>query len=137
MLKNFKRTKKGDTDIRIVMDSAAQIDSLLRSVALDGQTASKWAKIQTEIHQVSSGFGIDSQYNPAGGPISATVEGPSCLQGVGAKRANQLVDECMQVSPATHPPCNAQNPCALITDEIRRGCEMLKQNAPAFCNEYR
>jgi hypothetical protein len=67
MLKNFKRTKKGDTDIRVVMDSAAQIDSLLRSVVLGGQTSSKWAKIQTEIHQVSSGFGIDSQYNPAGG----------------------------------------------------------------------
>jgi hypothetical protein len=66
MLKNFKRTKKGDTDIRVVMDSAAQIDSLLRSVVLGGQTSSKWAKIQIEIHQVSSGFGIDSQYNPAG-----------------------------------------------------------------------
>jgi hypothetical protein len=48
-----------------------------------------------------------------------------------------LVNECLQVSPATHPPCNAQNSCALIISEIRRSCSMLGQGAPGFCADYR
>ena len=30
------------------------------------------------------------------------------------------IARCVQVSPATHPPCNAANPCSLIKDEIER-----------------
>jgi hypothetical protein len=61
----------------------------------------------------------------------------SCLVSVGTKRSVELVRECVQVSPATHPPCNAQNACSLVVDEIRRGCGMLGQDAPGFCAEYR
>ena len=43
------------------------------------------------------------------------AQGRTCTQAVGAQRANQLVQQCTQVSPATHPPCNA----------------------PGFCDEYR
>jgi hypothetical protein len=62
----------------------------------------------------------------------ATNEG-SCRQSVSDERARQLVQQCMRVSPATHPPCNASNSCALIEDEIRRGCGMLGKDAPGFC----
>jgi hypothetical protein len=48
-----------------------------------------------------------------------------------------MVEQCLEVSPATHPPCNAANACALIEDEIRRGCTMLGKDAPAFCIPYR
>lgn len=61
----------------------------------------------------------------------------SCRTEVGAGKAERYVAECRQVSPATHPPCNAANPCELMIDEIRRGCAMLEKGAPAFCAGYR
>ena len=44
---------------------------------------------------------------------------------IGPEAAARHVERCLQVSPATHPPCNALNPCRLILDEIRRGCALL------------
>jgi Protein of unknown function (DUF3011) len=63
--------------------------------------------------------------------------GVSCRRAVGPDQADRLVDQCLKVSPATHPPCNADNSCVLIRDEIRRGCRMLGRDAPSFCDEYR
>jgi hypothetical protein len=48
-----------------------------------------------------------------------------------------LVEQCRQVSPGTHPPCNAENSCRVITDEIRRSCQLLGRDGPRFCEEYR
>jgi hypothetical protein len=71
-----------------------------------------------------------------GGPGAAYgdsgVQGRTCTEAVGQQRANQLAQQCIQVSPATHPPCNAQNTCKLMTDEIKRSCQMLGHNAPGF-----
>src|SRR5262249_1036490 len=39
----------------------------------------------------------------------------SCTSEVGARQANVYVTQCREVSPATRPPCNAANACALIT----------------------
>ena len=61
--------------------------------------------------------------------------GKSCEKTVGKPVANELVRQCVQVSPATHTPCNVQNSCKLIEDEIQRGCGLLGVNAPAFCGE--
>src|SRR5467141_2118383 len=61
--------------------------------------------------------------------------GKSWAKTVSKPVANELVRQCLQVSPATHPPCNAQNSCKLIEDEIQRGCGLLGANAPAFCGE--
>ena len=61
----------------------------------------------------------------------------ACYRTVGPDRSKQLVDQCLQVSPATHPPCNAQNVCSLIIDEIRRSCRQLGRDAPSFCDSYR
>lgn len=60
----------------------------------------------------------------------------SCSQEVGADDAQTYVDQCLEVSPATHPPCNAENPCQMIWDEISRGCAMLGNDAPAYCSDY-
>ena len=57
----------------------------------------------------------------------------ACSQSVGAEQAKRYVEQCLEVSPATHPPCNAANACTLIQDEIRRGCTILGKDAPAFC----
>ncbi|WP_306582175.1 lysozyme inhibitor LprI family protein [Dokdonella sp.] len=70
----------------------------------------------------------------------ATAQAPSaadCVAEVGAQKAEQYVAQCQQVSPATHPPCNSANACALITDEIKSGCDLLGKDAPAFCAGYR
>jgi hypothetical protein len=74
--------------------------------------------------------------------LTATAIGtraePSCRSEVGARKADAYVRQCLDVSPATHPPCNATNSCALIISEIRRGCGMLtRAEAPAFCAQYR
>ena len=61
----------------------------------------------------------------------------SCLRTIGPERVNVLVDQCQQVSTGTHPPCNAENSCSLINDEIRRGCSLLGRDAPSFCDRYR
>ena len=73
----------------------------------------------------------------AGLTISHPVRSePNCNQSIGPQKAHQLVEQCLDVSPATHPPCNAANACSLIEDEIRRGCSMLGKDAPGFCKPY-
>lgn len=61
----------------------------------------------------------------------------ACQDEAGPKQAARYVRDCIAVSPATHPPCNAQNPCALILDEIKRGCAILGAGPqPARCRAY-
>jgi hypothetical protein len=73
----------------------------------------------------------------AGVQAQAWAEG-SCHAEVGARQADTYVKQCKEVSPATHPPCNAQNSCALIIAEIKRGCGMLSTaEALAFCRKYK
>jgi hypothetical protein len=52
----------------------------------------------------------------------------SCAEEIGATAAAQRVAICRDVSPATHPPCNAANSCALIEDEIARSCALFDGN---------
>jgi hypothetical protein len=60
----------------------------------------------------------------------------SCSAEVGADEAQTYVDQCLEVSAATHPPCNAENPCQMILDEILRSCVALGDDAPEFCSDY-
>ena len=66
---------------------------------------------------------------------TATGEPGSCLAEVGADASARLVQRCIAVSPATHPPCNPANPCAMIQHEIDRSCEMYAPDEakPAEC----
>jgi uncharacterized protein YecT (DUF1311 family) len=70
-------------------------------------------------------------------PTAAAADNAPCRQTAGAAKAQQYVQQCTDVSPATHPPCNAQNACGLIIDEIKRGCAMIGTGAPAFCASYK
>ena len=45
-------------------------------------------------------------------------------EAIGAAASARLVERCIQVSPATRPPCNAANPCDLIQGEIDRSCKL-------------
>lgn len=59
----------------------------------------------------------------------------TCAEAIGDKRSALLVKQCINVSPATHPPCNAANSCEMINSEVERGCGFLADdpNAPDFC----
>lgn len=54
----------------------------------------------------------------------------SCADELGAAAAAKRVAICRDVSPATHPPCNAANSCALIEDEIARSCALFDGDGP-------
>ena len=73
----------------------------------------------------------------SGSGDSGKAQDQSCLKKMGKAHADMLVKQCLQVSPAKHPPCNSANSCELIEDEIRRSCGMLGADAPAFCGGYK
>ncbi len=59
---------------------------------------------------------------------SESVAGPtllSCSAEIGGSAATEKVAVCRNVSPATHPPCNVANSCAMIDDEIARSCALF------------
>jgi hypothetical protein len=58
MQSQFKKTKKGDTELRVVMSTASQVDELISSLQLGHDVRSRWGKIQTELQQIQSAFGI-------------------------------------------------------------------------------
>lgn len=53
----------------------------------------------------------------------------SCAAEIGWRSAERLVERCLDVSPATHPPCNAENSCAAIRSEIERGCALIRNDS--------
>lgn len=87
---------------------------------------------------VTEAYGRRTAALAAGSSQSAPAQSQrtaSCRQSIGPTRASVLVKQCIQVSPATHPPCNDANACDMITDEIQRGCRMYPPPVPAFCRE--
>lgn len=62
----------------------------------------------------------------AAGALAAAERSPrSCAQELGQRPAQALATTCRALSPATHPPCNAANSCALMQDEIARSCALF------------
>ena len=138
-LETFKHQQKADQEVIALVNTAAQIDPLVYSLQLNPQTTSQWKRLRTELHQIAQAFGVPEPYlaPPPGSGAAALSTTGTCLNAVGIERSRQLVNECIQVSPSTHPPCNAQNACSLIVNEIKRGCALLGQGSPGFCAEYR
>ena len=68
---------------------------------------------------------------------AGTASETACAVELGQTASARLVERCIAVSPATHPPCNAANPCALIRDEIDRSCAMFGEGEarPSECTE--
>lgn len=139
LLERFKKDRNGQSEFNAVVTTAQSMDRRINTLSLDARTTAEWNKIRTEVGEISNAYGISQPFDRDNGSIMpmGTNSSASCLQTAGAVKANQLVNECLEVSPATHPPCNAQNSCALIIGEIRRSCALDGANAPAFCNHYR
>jgi hypothetical protein len=131
----FKKTKQNHVGITNVSATAQQIDKLVYGLKLDGSTTSAWSKIQQELQQVQSAFGIQTSLPANNASLYSSAGGASCRLSVGEERSKRLVEECSNVSPATHPPCNAENSCTLIIDEIKRSCALLGRDAPHYCLE--
>ena len=129
-MNEFKQTKNASS-VQSVLSTADQIEKLIHDLKLDPR-ALGWDNVRAVLNQVSSAFGI-----APGAADSSQSKSISCQQAVGAERSKQLVEECLQVSPATHPPCNSQNSCNLISDEIKRSCALLGPSKPVFCAEYK
>ena len=49
----------------------------------------------------------------------------SCVADIGSAAAQKRAAICRNVSPATRPPCNVANSCAMIEDEIARSCALF------------
>jgi hypothetical protein len=62
---------------------------------------------------------------PSAAATLAALTRRSCADEIGKAAAAQRVNLCIKVSPATHPPCNAANSCAMIEDEIARSCALF------------
>jgi len=70
--------------------------------------------------------------------VSSATASPgdgTCLSEIGKAASDRLVERCIMVSPATHPPCNAANSCQMIQGEIDRSCAMYgpDEKKPAEC----
>jgi len=73
-------------------------------------------------------------------PAAAMAADGSCRATAGPQKSAELVRQCKTISEATHPPCNALNPCDMIVEEITRSCAARRQAhivTPAFCGQYR
>jgi hypothetical protein len=62
----------------------------------------------------------------------AMAKDRSCKEEVGNTKARMYVRECIDASPATHPPCHVDNLCEMIISEIQHGCEFLREGAPRY-----
>ncbi|MFT4111820.1 hypothetical protein [Silvibacterium sp.] len=138
MYKHFKGSKKADAYVGPVVQTAAQLDQLVYQLNLDSKTTLAWEKSRSELHQVATSYNTPEPYLQSTPALASTVDTQTCAASIGAVAAQKLVDRCLKVSTATHPPCNVQNSCAMMRDEIRRSCNLLgEDDAPGFCREYR
>jgi hypothetical protein len=63
MAENFEHTKKANTDIALVNSTASEINRMLYDLNIDPKSNSRWEKVQTELREVNSAFGVE---RPAG-----------------------------------------------------------------------
>lgn len=142
LLNEFIRTKRGEDKLRSLQRWAQQMHTFVNIYRLGRQTTARWGRIETELQQVRVAYGArtPAARENAGTKTTSAARSSSasCLEEIGEERATRLVDQCLEISPATHPPCNSQNPCALIVNEIKRACILARSRGnPAFCKDYR
>jgi len=110
--------------------------ALLMVAACDQQTAPKAGDAAAPAAEAAP-----TPVMPADAPPQEEATAPteaasmSCTLDQGSDGAMELVRRCMAVSTASHPPCNPENPCQLIQDEIDRACAAYKpgETKPAEC----
>lgn len=81
--------------------------------------------------------GADAATDNHAAPLTRSVAAPAmkrltCAEEIGAAAAAERAAVCRAVSPATRPPCNPANSCAMIEDEIARSCALLADDGAAM-----
>jgi len=79
---------------------------------------------------------VDADASPMAVSTASAAYAGTCEAQIGEAAAQRLVERCLAVSPATHPPCNAQNACETIQGEIDRACAMYgaEETRPPECS---
>ncbi|MDZ4362606.1 hypothetical protein [Brevundimonas sp.] len=114
-----------------VEDAAAPVDV----AAADEPVMPADAPPQEDVPQ-DAGGAAPAPAGPASGTpdpaapatMPAIPIGTGCAAEIGDAAAAVLVKRCIAVSPATRPPCNLANACALIQGEIDRSCAQYGPN---------
>ncbi len=135
-LDEFQHSHQAGPQTSAMISTARQLDPIVTGLQPPSGITTPWSKITQELEQVAKALGQPPVFQ-AVTPVATSQGGTACRVAVGKERSTRLVSECLKVSPATHPPCNDQNSCVMIIDEIKRGCGMLGQDAPQFCLEYK
>ncbi|MDI7775110.1 hypothetical protein [Asticcacaulis sp. EMRT-3] len=104
---------------------AAKTDAPQNAASSASPEASEVTSAPASLSASSSSLSALS-LSPSAGPISCAAE-------IGKAAAEKRAHICRSVSPATHPPCNAANSCAMIDNEIARSCALFADKAPADC----
>lgn len=68
--------------------------------------------------------------SPSFGQAASNRGAVACRDEIGPVAARRLAAKCRDASPATHPPCNVVNPCAMMREEIERSCRMFEASGP-------
>ena len=79
---------------------------------------------------LSSSSLVAISVGPSSGQPAPDRGAVACRDEIGPVAAKRLAAQCRDASPATHPPCNAVNPCAMMRDEIERSCRMFQASSP-------
>ena len=56
LARNFDRSKKADTTLPVVYQSAAELEKVMQELSLQGVVTSDWQKVKSELDQVSQQF---------------------------------------------------------------------------------
>ncbi|WP_343528107.1 hypothetical protein [Sphingomonas sp.] len=108
---------------------------LLPMTACGGQDGDRSSNASPPANGSDAPRNISATATPASlpAPIRTVATAPdrilSCSADRGKAAADRLVNICLSVSGATHPPCNAANSCAIIEDEIARSCALFGDDA--------
>ncbi|OGN49470.1 MAG: hypothetical protein A2352_09450 [Caulobacterales bacterium RIFOXYB1_FULL_67_16] len=122
-------------------DEAASLD-VIDAVPLEAETPPPAAQTRAPVPgpaEPSDPTAPAPDAEETGAPAPSAGDPPSdsasCREAIGEAASARLVQRCIQVSPATRPPCNAANPCRLIQDEIDRSCKLWARDGdpPAEC----
>ena len=92
MLTTFKKNRNDGSAVSSAVNTAGQVDSLLRTVNLGPDVMSQWQKIQEELHPIAVSYGIQESYRDDRTSGMAGDDSVSCLQSAGAVKANRLVN---------------------------------------------
>jgi hypothetical protein len=58
MLKTFENNRQADASLRIVLNSASQIEKQMNDISLGGETSTQWSRIKSELATLSEQFNI-------------------------------------------------------------------------------